>query len=140
MTDGIHPDAAHHLPPFITPPGDSDTLLILMGIFLLAIILGIGLFYFKLHAIPEHMSHRANKIQFEIVAVLSLLALFTHNHLYWIAALMLAMVTVPDFSTPLNAIADSLKSLVADKNAASEGMAKADDSVPEAGANTVKEA
>jgi hypothetical protein len=61
------------------------------------------------------MSHRANKVQFEIVAVLALLALFTHQHLYWIAALLLALVTIPDFSTPLNTIADSLEKLTGGK-------------------------
>ena len=42
------------------------------------------------------------------MAVLGLLALFTHNHIFWIAALLLAMVQFPDFSTPIYSIADSL--------------------------------
>jgi len=31
---------------------------------------------------PERMAHKSQKLQFEIVAVLGLLALFTHNHLF----------------------------------------------------------
>jgi hypothetical protein len=81
-----------------------------MGVFLVLLILGLGVLYFRLHALPEQMSHgRHNKAQFEIVAVLALLALFTHNNLFWVAALILAMVPIPDFTTPLNAIVTELK-------------------------------
>jgi hypothetical protein len=55
------------------------------------------------------MAHRGQKIQFEIVAVLALLALFTHNHAFWIAGLLLALVPLPDFTTPLSSIAASLE-------------------------------
>ena len=47
----------------------------------------------------------------EIVAVLSLLALFTHQHIFWIAALLLALIEFPDFSTPINSISQSLEKL-----------------------------
>ena len=43
------------------------------------------------------MAHKSQKLQFEIVAVLGLLALFTHIHLFWIAGLLLALVDLPDF-------------------------------------------
>ena len=76
-----------------------------MLIFLIVVIVLVGNFYFHLHAIPEHRAHRTNKAQMEIVAILALLALFTHNHVFWIAALLLAFVQLPDFSTPLNSIA-----------------------------------
>ncbi len=42
------------------------------------------------------------------MAVLTLIALFTHNHAYWIAALMLALIRLPDFTTPLTGMASSL--------------------------------
>jgi hypothetical protein len=81
-----------------------------MAVFLVVLVLLLGVFYFKLHALPEQMSHgRHNKAQFEIVAVLALLALFTHNNLFWVAALILAMVPIPDFTTPLNAMVAELK-------------------------------
>ena len=57
------------------------------------------------------MAHRTNKVQLQFVAVLALLALFTHNHVFWIAALLLALVELPDFSTPMNSIALSLEKL-----------------------------
>jgi hypothetical protein len=40
-----------------------------------------------------------------------LLALFTHNHLFWIAGLFLAMIDLPDLSTPLRSIARSVASI-----------------------------
>jgi hypothetical protein len=55
------------------------------------------------------MAHRGQKVQMEIVAVLALIALFTHNHLFWIAGLLLALIPLPDFTTPLTSIASSLE-------------------------------
>ncbi|RVI50626.1 DUF2950 family protein [Sinorhizobium meliloti] len=67
------------------------------------------------HALPEHMAHGASKVQLQLVAVLSLIALFTHNHLFWIAALLLALIEFPDFSSPITSMADSLRK-IADRN------------------------
>lgn len=104
----LHIAATDHLPFFITKPDQTDVLFVVMGIVVLLAVVGIGILYFKLHALPEHMAHRGQKLQFEIVAVLALLALFTHNHAFWIAALLLALVPMPDFTTPLNSMARSL--------------------------------
>jgi hypothetical protein len=104
----VHSAAPHHVAPFITAPGGTDWLLIAVGILLILMVVGIGVFYLKLHALPEHMAHRGQKVQYEIVAVLALIALFTHNHAFWIVGLLLALVPIPDFSTPLSSIANSL--------------------------------
>jgi hypothetical protein len=104
----VHPLAAHHLPIFVTPAGETDVLLVATGIILVLAVIGIGVFYFKLHALPEHMAHRGQKIQFEIVSVLCLIALFTHNHAFWIAGLLLAIIPLPDFTSPLTSMAQSL--------------------------------
>jgi len=108
MSDTINPAAPHHLPMFITAPGQSDWLFNLMVVIVLISIVMIGVFYFRLHALPEHIAHRTTKIQYEIVAVLGLLSLFTHNHAYWVAGLLLALVQLPDFTTPLVSMAESL--------------------------------
>jgi hypothetical protein len=108
MTEGLHSLAPHQTPFFVTAPGETDWLLVAMGLFLLLAVVGIGILYFKLHALPEHMAHKGQKVQFEIVAVLGLLALFTHNHLFWVAGLLLALVPFPDFVTPLTSMAQSL--------------------------------
>jgi hypothetical protein len=127
MTESIHPAATHHLPPFITAPGETDVLFIVMAIFVMFAVIGIGIFYFKLHALPEQMAHRGQKVQFELVAVLALLALFTHNHLFWVAGLLLALVPLPDFTTPLRSIAGSLDRIAgsAEASAASPPAPKA---------------
>jgi hypothetical protein len=104
----LNPAAPEHLPVFITAPGETDVLMVATAIFLLAAVIGIGVFYFKLHALPEQIAHRGQQVQFQVVAVLALLALFTHNHAFWIAGLLLALIPLPDFTTPLRSMARSL--------------------------------
>ncbi|MET0877967.1 MAG: hypothetical protein ABWY14_12565 [Tardiphaga sp.] len=111
MSESIHPSAPHHLPSFITAPGDTDVLMVAIGIFLIVAILAVGNFYLQLHSLPERMAHKSQKFQFEIVAMLGLLSLFTHNHLYWVIGLFLAMIDLPDFSTPLRRIAGSVEKM-----------------------------
>jgi hypothetical protein len=86
-------------------------LLVSTAIFLLLFIIGIGLVYWRLHALPEHLAHRGEKIQYQFVAVLGLLALFTHNHAFWVAGLLLAFLRLPDFTTPLTTMARSLSKM-----------------------------
>jgi hypothetical protein len=111
LTDKLHPAAPHHLPPFITSPGETDIWMVAMGLVLIAAVLVVGNIFFKLHSLPERMAHKSQKLQFEVVAVLCLLALFTHIHLFWVAALILAMIEIPDFSTPLRSIAGSVEKI-----------------------------
>ena len=111
MSESIHPSAPHHLPSFITAPEDTDVLMIAVGIFLIVAVLAVGNFYLHLHSLPERMAHKSQKFQFEVVAVLGLLSLFTHNHLFWVIGLFLAMVDLPDFITPLRRIAGSVEKL-----------------------------
>ena len=110
MTE-LHPAASHHLPSFITAPGETDVLMVVMAVILLLSILLFGSLFFRLHTMPERMAHRGHKIQFEIVAVLGLLALFTHIHLFWVAGLLLAMIDIPDFGGSLSRIAGSTEKL-----------------------------
>jgi hypothetical protein len=112
----MHPTAAPHLPVFITAPGQTDVLMVAMAIVLIGAVLAAGVFFFWLHSLPERMVH--NKAQFDIVAVLALLSLFTHIHAFWVAALLLALINIPNlsfpsFSEPLDRIAGSLETLAA---------------------------
>ncbi|MGD9922676.1 MAG: hypothetical protein AB7V13_14735 [Pseudorhodoplanes sp.] len=111
MTQTAHPAAPQHLPWFITSPDQSDVLMWIMGIFLLIAVLAVGNIFLRLHTLPERMAHRSQKLQFEIVAVLGLLALFTHQHVFWVAGLLLALIDIPDFGTPLRRIAGSAEKL-----------------------------
>jgi hypothetical protein len=108
---GAHPAATPHLPSFITAPGESDVLMVVMVIILVLSVLGFGLVFLRLHTLPERIAHRGHKLQFEIVAVLGLIALFTHMHIFWIIGLLLALVDLPDFGTPLNRIAGSTEKI-----------------------------
>ena len=128
MHDQLHPLTPHHLPFYLAKPGESDVLMIVMGIFLIGAVLVVGNIYLRLHSLPEQMAHKSQKIQFEIVGVLSLLALFTHIHIFWIAALLLALIDLPDFGTPLGRIAGSVERIA---GAATEG-AEATPTVTEA--------
>src|SRR5215813_3739569 len=111
MAESIHPTASHHMPAFITAPGETDVLMVFMGIILALAVLGFGILFLRLHTLPERMAHKSQKIQFEIVAVLGLIALFTHMHIFWIAGLLLALIELPDFGTPLGRIAGSVEKM-----------------------------
>ncbi|MET0279416.1 MAG: hypothetical protein ABW198_13895 [Pseudorhodoplanes sp.] len=104
-----HPAASQHLPWFITAPGSTDILFVITTIVLIAAIFLIGVIFFRLHSLPERLGHK--KLQFEIVAVLGLISLFTHIHLFWVAGLILALIDFPDFTTPLQRIARGVESL-----------------------------
>jgi hypothetical protein len=111
MADSINPAAPHHLPSFITAPGQTDVLMAVMVIVLVLAVVGFGVLFLRLHTLPERIAHRGHKLQFEIVAVLGLIALFTHMHIFWVLGLLLALVDLPDFGTPLNRIAGSAEKM-----------------------------
>jgi hypothetical protein len=94
---------------FIAAPGETDVLMVVMAIFLVLAVLGVGILFLRLHTLPERMAHKSQKIQFEIVAVLGLLALFTHMHVFWVAGLLLALIDLPDFGNPLRRMAGALE-------------------------------
>ncbi|QRM35199.1 hypothetical protein [Microvirga sp. VF16] len=109
MTASLHPAAPPHLPPFIAAPGETDAFMVGMAVFLVLAVLAVGLLFLRLHTLPERMAHKSHKLQFEIVAVLGLLALFTHIQIFWVAGLLLALIDIPDFGNPLRRIAGSLE-------------------------------
>lgn len=111
MADSLHPAATHHLPSFITGPGETDVLMVVMAAILLLSVLMFGILFLRLHTLPERMAHKGHKIQFEIVAVLGLIALFTHMHIFWVAGLLLALIDIPDFGNALRRIAGSTEKL-----------------------------
>lgn len=114
----------------MTAPGQVDGLLVGIGIFLLIVVFLLGVGFLWLHSLPERLAHNGQKLQFEIVAVLCLLALFTHNNLLWGVALILAMIDLPDLNTPLNRISDALERMTGPRRAAP--AAASDTPAPEA--------
>jgi hypothetical protein len=115
-----HDLAPHHLPNYIPGPDGSDPLFTFIVILVLILGLVLGALYFKLHALPERMAHGQNSTQLQLIAVLAILALLTHNNVFWVGALLLAVVRFPNFITPINSIDQSLKTL-AERQARDEG-------------------
>jgi hypothetical protein len=125
----LNPAASHDLPAFITAPGETDVLMVFMSLFLVLAVVAFGLVFLRLHTLPERIAHKTHKIQFEIVAVLGLIALFTHMHIFWIAGLLLAIIDLPDFGTSLGRIASSTEKMAgikADDAAESQPESTAD--------------
>ena len=113
MTEGIHPAAPHHLPVYIPRPDGSDPLFTVVVVSIVILCLLAGVLYFKLHSLPEHMGEKANSTQLQLISVLAILALFTHNNAFWVLALLVAAVRLPDYLTPLQTIATSLGKIAA---------------------------
>ena len=113
MSDQLHPAATHHLPFFITAPGETDVVLNITLWFVVACIILTGVIFLTIHSLPERMAHNSKKILLDLIALLCLLALLTHEHLFWFIAIILAFIDIPDFLTPVNSIAKSMKSLAA---------------------------
>ena len=119
----MHSAAPHHLPWFFPTPGETDGLMVGVAVFLVIAVVTVGILFLRLHTLPERIAHKSHKLQFEIVAVLGLLALFTHVHLFWVAGLLLAMIDLPDFGWPLGRIAGAVETMAGMKpgEAAAQG-------------------
>jgi nitrogen fixation/metabolism regulation signal transduction histidine kinase len=133
-----HPAASHELPAFITAPGETDVLMVVVGIFLALAVVMFGILFLRLHTLPERMAHKSQKIQFEIVAILGLIALFTHMHIFWIAGLLLAVIDLPDFGSSLGRIATSTEKIAGQQP--SDGAAELQPQTLAAGTKQAREA
>lgn len=111
MARELHPLAPHSLPIFVTGPGETDILFVITTVVLLVFLVLFGVLFFRLHHLPEHVAHKSKKVQLEIVAVLSLLSMFTQVHIFWIAALILAYIDIPPLSHPFQSMARSLEKI-----------------------------
>src|SRR5262245_54805274 len=121
--ESLHPAATKHLPMFITAPGHTDVLMVVMAWVLIGVVVGFGVLFLRLHTLPERVAHRGHKIQFEIVAILGLIALFTHMHIFWVIGLLLAFIDIPDFGGFLGRIAGSVERIAGVKpGAGAEGV------------------
>src|SRR5712672_2465935 len=121
----LHPKAAHNLPMFITAPGETDVLMVVMTAVLALCVVAFGVLFFRLHSLPEHIAHKSHKVQMEIVSVLCLISLFTHMHIFWIVGLILAFIDIPDFGTPLKRIAGGVEKIAGVRPMESETAADA---------------
>src|SRR5258705_7168061 len=109
LNESLHPAAPHHLPSFITAPGDTDILMVVVGIVLIGAVLAVGNLYLHLHTLPERMAHKSQKFQFEVVAVVGFLGLFLHNHLFFGIGLFFVLIGLPGFWAPFRRISGSVQ-------------------------------
>jgi hypothetical protein len=130
MTASPNPIATHHLPFFITPPGETDALFNFTLVFVVASIVMTGVIFLTIHSLPERMAHKSKKVQFDIVALLCLLALLTHEHLFWFAAILLAFIDIPDFLTPFRRIANSVETIAGQEAEADRSLVDQSDASP----------
>lgn len=101
--------APHFIPGWMPDPTNGDPFFIGMAVFIVLLCVGLGTLYLRLHALPEQMAHGVGAAQMQIVSVLALLALFTHNNVFWILALLLAGINLPDLLEPLRRMATALE-------------------------------
>jgi multisubunit Na+/H+ antiporter MnhF subunit len=99
------------MPFFITAPGETDVLFNVTLVFVVACIILTGVVFLTIHSLPERMAHKSKKILLDLIALLCLLALLTHEHLFWFVAIVLAFIDIPDFLTPVNRIASSVATM-----------------------------
>lgn len=64
MNPEINPLATHYVPSFITAPGQTDGLLVGVGIFLILVVFLLGVAFLWLHSVPERVAHHGQKLQF----------------------------------------------------------------------------
>ena len=103
---------------FISAPGETDVLMLVTGAVLVVSVVMFGIVFLRLHTLPERIAHKSHKLQFEIVAILGLLALFTHIHAFWVAGLLLALIDFPDLGGWLGRIAISVEKIAGGKRTA----------------------
>jgi hypothetical protein len=111
LTASPNPIATTHLPFFITAPGETDVLFNATLVLVVACIVLAGVVFLTIHSLPERMAHKSQKILLDLIALLCLLALLTHEHLFWFIAIVLAFIDIPDFLTPVNRIAKSVETM-----------------------------
>jgi hypothetical protein len=130
MVAQMNPAAVGHPPAYFVEPGSADIVMWIIAAIVVVSILGTGLLFLTLHTLPERIAHKRQKLQFEIVAVLGLLALLTHIHWFWIAGLILALVDLPDFTGLLRKMAGSLGDIATNTAALGENKPEQRPPVP----------
>lgn len=130
MTASRNPLATEHVPFFITAPGDTDVLFNITLVFIVVLVVLTGVTLLRIHMLPDHIAHKSQKVQLDVVALLCLLSLLTHQNILWIAALILAFIDIPDFLTPVNRIAASVETIAGQESAGNRSTDHSEPSPP----------
>ena len=111
-----------------------------MTILLIIVVLGFGAIYFTIQAIPDRLVEGTSKAQMQLVGILGLVSLFTMNNAYWVAALLLAAIRIPDLVTPFRSMSRSLKKISIEKDRLVPEQPVIEIEAPEPGVEEVVEA
>lgn len=84
------------LPFFATGPVEVDVFMVVVAGALIFAVLGFGVLYFAIQAIPEKMAKGASKLQLQLIGFLGLISLLTFNNGFWIASLLLAAIPIDE--------------------------------------------
>jgi hypothetical protein len=124
MTAKPNPLATEHLPFFITAPGEADVLYHVALWFLVFMAVISGIVFFRIQSFPKRMARRGKKVQAELVAVLCLTSLLFTDLYLWFAALLLAHIDIPDYSTPFNRMAAAVEKVRNRKRRRTAGVSR----------------
>lgn len=122
--------ATGHIPDYVVAADGSDYLFTFMVFFTVGLILLLGIGYFTLHSLPERMAHESNHSQFQVVGILALIALFTHNNVFWVLAVVVAGFRFPDYLSPMESIAQSLARMAGFKPSESDFATMPEEEAP----------
>ncbi|PLU06628.1 hypothetical protein BMJ29_18605 [Sinorhizobium medicae] len=96
------------MPVFITVQRKMDLLFTVMIVIMVLTLLLVGTPYLRRHALPQYPAYFASEANLQVIGALAVVVLFTDNHPFWIAALLLALVKFPDVPSPVRLIVRSL--------------------------------
>jgi hypothetical protein len=105
------------LPFFITAPKDTDLLFNATLVFTVVVVVLTGVILLRIQLLPDRIARRSQKVQLDVVALLCLLSLLMRENIFWVAALILAYLDIPDFLTPVNRIAASMETMAGQEDA-----------------------
>jgi hypothetical protein len=108
VTASRNPIATEHMPFFITAPGDSDVLFNISVVFTVAMFVLTGVIWLTIQSLPDRIANKSQKVQLDVVALLCLLSILFRENIFWVAALILAFLDIPDLLTPVKRIAASV--------------------------------
>lgn len=103
--------AVEQMPVFITVQRKMDLLFTVMIVIMVLTLLLVGIPYLRRHALPQYVAYFASEAHLQVIGALAVVVLFTDNHPFWNAALLLALVEFPDVPSPVRSIVRSLASV-----------------------------
>ncbi|MDX0772568.1 hypothetical protein [Sinorhizobium medicae] len=87
--NGSASGAVEQMPVFITVQRKMDLLFTVMIVIMVLTLLLVDIPYLRRHALPQYPAYFASEANLQVIGALAVVVLFTDNHPFWIAALLL---------------------------------------------------